>query len=41
VSTALVTRIGEHAQDLHTCARVYGSTEAQRARALAELSNLP
>lgn len=41
VSTALVTRIGVHAEDLHTCARVYGSTEEQRARALAELSNLP
>ena len=41
VSTALVTRIGEHAQDLHTCAWVYGSTEEQRASALAELSNLP
>ena len=38
VSTALVTRIGEHAQDLHTCAVVYRCTEEDRA---SLLSNLP
>lgn len=37
-STALVTRIGAHAQDLHTCAQVYRRTEEQRA---SLLSNLP
>ena len=33
-STALLTRIGAHALDLHTCAQVYAATEAQRAQAL-------
>ncbi len=44
-STALVTRIGAHAQDLHACAQVYRCTEEQRARALdagaVVLPNLP
>ncbi len=33
-SNALLTRIGEHALDLHTCAQVYADTEARRAQAL-------
>ena len=41
-STALLTRIGEHALDLHTCAQVYAATEGHRAQALdAVESHLP
>lgn len=35
-STALVTRIGDHANDMHACARTFAATEKYRAELLAD-----